>query len=312
MLIKVTLADAKRFAWEALQNQASSSKAINDGASFTANGDQGDSLFWITVDLLTQNGKIPHVETHIIHQNSVIRTAVRDIFYSALHLDLIIPGQIGQEWNFGSETGRYQFTPKGVEFFRSGTVSISMPGLLVDRVRELVTTGHLDSGIIPLIGEAQKCWMMGCLRASMVLIGLASEGTFMGLIDELRNHPSPPISGTPNWNDWVQMNNEALAFYPRWSSAISILVSIKKELKSAYGKTHPGWWSIWEPFPGGIEPFAQSIRISRNTAAHTVGDIFTSSQVGILLASLPTMLTVISELSAFLNAPPSGVTLPAL
>ena len=91
-----------------------------------------------------------------------------------------------------------------------------------------------------------------------------------------------------------------------------MLESAKQGLWKAYGALRPDWWRIWEPLPGAIQPYAEAVRIARNTAAHSVDDIFTPAQVGLLLASLPTMLGVISELAAFLKTPPEGVQLPRL
>ena len=312
MTTQVSTQDAVRFAWEALRLLSSTAKATNFSTFFTADSNSDDSLFWVTIDLLRQAGLIHSIDRSQIYHNMTIRAAVREVFYSAVSIGLIVPGQLGQGYAWNADQGTYQFTVKGREFFQHGTVSISIPGQLVTRVNEISDAGHLDPGIAPLVAEAQQCWMMGCLRAAMVMIGLASEGTLMGLIDELQNYQIPPNSGTTNWNDWNRIKNEALAFYPRWQSSVALLENIKQQLQRAYRGTRPDWWSIWEPLPGGIEPFGECIRIARNAAAHSVGDVFTNAQVGLLLASLPTMLEVVSGLTAFLHSPPSGITLPNL
>jgi hypothetical protein len=146
----------------------------------------------------------------------------------------------------------------------------------------------------------------------MVLIGLASEEVCSALLEELRNHPSPPIKGEALYPDWERLSNETLSFYPRWQSGMTLLESVKQGLRKTCGGSKPDWWRIWEPLPGAIQPYAEAVRIARNTAAHTVGDIFTSAQIGLLLASLPTTVVVVSELTLFLRTPPTGIALPKL
>ncbi len=88
--------------------------------------------------------------------------------------------------------------------------------------------------------------------------------------------------------------------------------SAKEGLRKAYKSSRPDWWSVWEPLPGAIQPYAEAVRIARNTAAHSIDDIFTRAHVGLLLASLPTMLSVVADLTGFLADPPAGVELPEL
>ena len=223
-----------------------------------------------------------------------------------------MPGRLGQELTWNAAYGAYQFTARGLAFFRNGEISLSAPGLLVERVREVVSDGNLEPGIVALAAEAQRCWAMGCLRAAMVLIGLTSEEVCTGLLDELGNYPSPPSKGAAAHKAWQDATNQALSIYTRWQSGLALLESVKQELQKVYRRTKPEWWRIWEPLPGAIQPYAEAVRIARNTAAHSVDDIFTSAQVGLLLASLPTMLQAIAELTAFLNSPPAGVALPKL
>lgn len=146
----------------------------------------------------------------------------------------------------------------------------------------------------------------------MVLIGLASEEVCTGLLDELCNHPSPPANGAQLYSDWKKLNDDGASFYTRWQSGLKLLDSIKQSLNRQYRSVKPDWWKTWEPLPGAVQPYAEAVRISRNIAAHSVEDIFTPAQVGLLLASLPTIIEVISDLTAFLKMPPGDVSLPGL
>ena len=250
------------------------------------------------------NGKI---------DDGIVLSAVGEVFSSAVSLGLVMHSTDSVRNVLPrSNVFAYQFTSRGLAFFRNGEVSLSAPGLLIARVREVVSKGHIEPGVVPLVEEAQRCWSMGCLRAAMVLIGLASEEVCTGLLDQLCNYPSPPSKGDKLSRDWEKLNDEALSFYPRWQSGLTLLECAKQGLKKAYGGAKPDWWRTWEPLPGAVQPYAEAVRIARNTAAHSVDDIFTPAQVGLLLASLPTMLCVIAELTGFLKAPPDGVVLPQM
>lgn len=301
--------DTERCAWDALQEQAASKKAEDLDESFSVSGSSQDSLANITGLRLLDQGLATGDINRVLRSVHVV-LAVREVYYTARHLGLIIPGLWHQTMEWGDREGVYQFSQRGLAFFRNGEISLSAPGLLMERIREVVAADSVDPGVIPLAEEAQRCWGMGCLRAAMVLIGLASEEVCTGLLDEMCRYPLPPSKGDKLHQDWVKLNNDALAFYPRWRSGLALIESVKQSLKKAYGSARPDWWRVWEPFPGAVQPFAEAVRIARNTAAHSVDDVFTSAQVGLLLASLPTMLGVIAELTEFLKAPPSGVVLP--
>ena len=276
-------------------------------------GTSQDSLASLAAQRLVNQGLAGSSSVAQLLRTSGIVCAIKGVFYTALHLGLIIPGLWDQALDWSASSGAYQFTPRGLAFFRNGEVSLSAPGLLIDRVREVVSEGSgIEPGVVPLVEEAQRCWGMGCLRAAMVLIGLASEEVCTGLLNELSNYPSPPKKGDALYSDWEKLNNEALSFYPKWQSGLALLESAKQGLKKTYGASRPDWWRIWEPLPGAIQPYAEAVRIARNTAAHSVDDIFTPAQVGLLLASLPTMLSAVAEITAFLKTPPTGVVLPKL
>jgi len=232
------------------------------------------------------------------------------VYYDALHLGLIIPGMIGQDLNWNASNGAYQFTERGRRFLSSGEVSLSSPGLLPNRVREVVDSTAISPALIPLTSEAQRCWAMGCLRAAMVLIGLSVEDVCTELLGALRTYPSPPREGSAAFANWAQAVDESKSFYPRWQAGLQSLERVKTELRKTHGAQRPSWWATWEPVPGAIQPYGEAVRIGRNAAAHSVEDVFTAAQVGLLLAALPSMLRVVSDLMAFLANPPAGVSLP--
>ena len=301
--------NAEKCAWEALKQQALSPKGNNIKEFFTVHDTCGDSLSDLTAALLISQRLTSEPDPYRLVRDPVVAAAIRDVFYTAQHLGLIVLGVLGQSMDYNAGQGTYQFTLRGIAFFKNGEVSLSAPGLLVERISEIVSEGSLDPGIVPLSEEAQRCWSMGCLRAAMVLIGLASEEVCIGLMDELSNYQSPPLKGEALHPDWEKLKSENLSFYPRWQSGLVLLEAVKQGLKKTYRDTRPDWWSIWESFPVVIQPYAEAVRIARNTAAHEIDDIFTPAQIGLLLASLPTMLGVVAELTAFLKLPPVGVTL---
>jgi hypothetical protein len=153
---------------------------------------------------------------------------------------------------------------------------------------------------------------MGCLRASIVLLGVSIEDTLTGFFDILSLYPNPPEGSSVNYNDFLETTNDTNNIRKRLDSGFKILKTIKDMIYKSYRKQKPDWWSIWEPIPETLNPYLQSIRISRNTAAHTIDDVFTPAQVGLLLTSLPYALESIGEIGQFLQSPPEGVTLPAL
>ena len=245
--------------------------------------------------------------------DGIVLSAVGEVFNSALSLGLVMCSTASiRSVVATSNIFAYQFTTRGVKFFANGEISLSSPGLLINKVRELVSEGKIEPGVVPLAEEAQRCWAMGCLRASMVLIGLASEDVCTGLLDELCKYPLPPSKGDKLFQEWNNVNNEASSFYRRWQPGLALLETVKQDLGKAYRSIKPEWWKIWEPLPGAIQPYAEAVRIARNTAAHSVYDVFTAAQVGLLLASLPTMLKAIAELTVFLNSAPDGIQLPKL
>jgi hypothetical protein len=219
---------------------------------------------------------------------------------------------LGQELDWGDGAGAYQFTARGIRFLSEGEVSLSSPGVLPSRVKEVVARYGLSPGIGPLVSEAQVCWAMGCHRAAMVLVGLSVESTCTELLEALGAFPRPPAKGSQLHTAWVQATDEAKSFYPRWQAGLHIVAEVKGRLRKVYGSTKPDWWDLWEPVPGALQPYGEAVRIGRNVAAHSLEDVFTAAQVGLLLGALPTMLEAVSQLIVFLRTPPSGVTLPSL
>jgi|GEM_PF-3737746 len=295
------------FAWDALQQQARYAVWPRTFHAFDCPAVQ-ESLESQTRALcggsgISLSGKI---------DDGIVLSAVGEVFNSAKSLGLVMCSTHSvRAINGNSNVFAYQFTTRGIEFFKNGEVSLSAPGLLIDRVREVVSKGHGEPGVVPLVEEAQRCWAMGCLRAAMVLIGLASEEVCTGLLDQLCKYPSLPPKGGKLSTDWEKLSSEGSSFYTRWQSGLTLLESVKQGLRKAYGSMKPDWWKTWEPLPGAIQPYAEAVRIARNAAAHSVEDVFTHAQVGLLLASLPTMLQAIADLTAFLSAPPAGVEFPS-
>ncbi|MCL5036690.1 MAG: hypothetical protein M1269_06170 [Chloroflexi bacterium] len=233
--------------------------------------------------------------------------AVHDVYFSAMHLGLIVPNDPA---NRGLDIEYYNFTHRGLDFFESGEISMSSPGLLPERIQEIIDSFSLDPGIVPLVEEAYNCWSMGLLRASMVLIGVAVENVCNSLLEAFSKYPSSPLQGTSGYNNWKMMTDETRATYSRWKLASEILKSIKAELGKSYKK--PDWWHIWEPVPEAIHPYYETVRIARNEAAHSLENIFTHAQVGLLLASMPSMIEVMVHLTDFLDNNPYKVTFPQL
>jgi hypothetical protein len=245
---------AERCAWEVMQEQAVSKRALDLDRNFAAFAEGEGSLDLMTATALVEAGLIPTNDPRVALRNEQVMSAVREVYYDALHLGLLVPGRLDQSPGWGGHVAAYQFTARGLAFFRNGEASLSAPGLLIERVREVATESDLDSGIVPLAEEAQRCWAMGCLRASMVMIGLASEEVCTGLLDELCKYPLPPSKGDKLFPDWEKLNSEALSFYPRWQSGLTLLESVKQGLSKTYRSTKPDWWKTWEPFPGAIHP----------------------------------------------------------
>jgi len=298
----------EKFAWDALQQQARHAVWPSTFYAFDCPAVQ-ESLESKTRALCERSG----IPLSAENNDSIVVSAVGEVFNSAISLGLVMHSTDSIRAAVASSNiFAYQFTTRGLAFFRNGEVSLSAPGLLIDRVTQVVSEGQVEPGVVPLVEEAQRCWQMGCLRAAMVMIGLASEEVCTGLLDELCNYPSQPSKGDKLLIDWEKLNDEAQSFYSRWQSGVTLLESVKKGLKKACRSTRPDWWRTWEPLPGAVQPYAEAVRIARNTAAHSVDDIFTPAQVGLLLASLPTMLCAIAELTGFLKAPPDGVVLPQM
>lgn len=303
----------ERQAWEALQGQARSAKAQDLGQYFSVMGSGDDSLFGLTKQSCVQSSLLTATEAARLQWGSnPLSQTVLAVYHAALQLGLLVPGLLGQALDWGGGPGAYQFTARGIKFLIHGDVSMSSPGLLPGRVTEVVERYGLSAGIGPLVSEAQTCWAMGCHRAAMVLVGLCVESTCTELLETLCGYPQPPAKGSQLHSAWVQASDEARSFYPRWQAGLCILAELKARLRKAYGSGRPGWWDLWEPVPGALQPYGEAVRIGRNVAAHSLEDVFTAAQVGLLLGALPTMLEVVSQIIGFLRTPPSGVSLPSL
>ncbi len=299
--------------WEALYTQAQTKKAQDLNERFSVCADEDDSLLslaWANCRR-EEPWRSKYVERAAWGANEP-SAAVRNVYLAAVHMGLIAPGVLGQRLDWGADRGVYQFTAAGLDFFGRGMVSLSNPGLLTARVQETVQVNALDPGIVPLVAEAQRCWMTACHRAAMILVGLSAEGACIGLLDCFASYPLPPKPATPMHNAWSQATDGSRVFYARWRPGLDLLIQLKSELRKAYGAGRPDWWPLWESVPTGIAPFGEAVRLGRNVAAHSIENVFTPAQVGLLLASLPTLLEVIAQLTAFLQKPPTGVSLPAL
>jgi hypothetical protein len=313
--MRVEIEELEQCAWQALKQQALSKEAEDLNNNFSANSLAKDSLYTLTGENLIAHQTIapPSVEEIRRGHSSGVSSAVRSVFYSAISLGLIVPGKLGQAYDWSASYGAYQFTERGIDFFRKGEIALDIPSLLTNRIREIASQYQISNAVVALTGEAQKCWASGCTRAAMVLIGLVVEDACIDLLDALGNYPN--ITSKPHskpHQDWMKLQDDKVAFYTRWRPGIQVLEIIKDGLNKGYGKQKPDWWAMWESVPGGIEPYGQAVRFARNKAAHDVDRIFSNAEIGLLLASLPTMLAVIGQLKEFIITPPSGVTLPPI
>ena len=279
---------------------------------FFAEGPGDNTLQVGARELLIQEMKLPEREAEDLRRRpscwtEPLQRAVRGVHYSAVTLGLLLPGKLGQEINWGAAHGAYQFTCRGLEFFKQGTMSVSTPGYLVERIEEVAAREPDVALILPLVEEAQRCWSLGCLRASVVLIGLAVEDTCLRLLDEVHQNVSPPGKASSLHSDWSQCTDATKSFYARWKPGTRILDAVKSGLRKSHGSQKPDWMSTWEPIPGAIEPYGEYVRLARNRAAHSVDDIFTPADVGLRLATLPFFFDVVGDLSEFLREAPKGV-----
>ncbi len=195
--------DAVRCVWEVLSEQGMSPKGSSHGQHFTAFSHTEESTDTATATRMVKEGLVSVTDPRVLLRDPCFCSAVRDLLYDALHLGPIAPGKLGQAADWSAGQGAYQFTRRGLAFFRNGEFSLSAPGLLIDRVKDVVSEGRLEPRVVPLVAEAQRCWSMGCLRAATVLIGLASEEVCTCLLDQLSNYkPQPKEGGDTPYPDW--------------------------------------------------------------------------------------------------------------
>ena len=231
---------------------------------------------------------------------------VRDVYWEAISLGLIAPGKLGQPLNWQV----YQFTQKGLCYLNEGEILLSTSNHIECRIREIIDDYKIDPAILPIIEEAYRCWKSRCNRASIVLIGLSMENTCIELLDTFQDYPK--TQGTQNEQNWNKAIDQTRGINSRLIAGNELLQFIKNDLSRTYRKQKPDWWRIWEPIPETIMPYINCIRLARNSAAHSVEDIFTPAQIGLLLSSLPFALETIGEVILFLRNHPEGVELPEL
>ncbi|MFQ3549208.1 MAG: hypothetical protein SNJ70_05610 [Armatimonadota bacterium] len=296
----------KRLIWDAFKEQANGITNLLDEKNYFHIGlnHEDKSIADIVMKKLNTNDIS-------FKNNNKYRFLLLEAFYNAQNLGLIIPGKLSQPLGWSQEYGVYYFTQKGIDFLKNGEIPITSHSILHERLWEVIEKYNVNKAILSIVDEAHKCWSLGCLRASVVLIGLASEESISTLLNQIKKYPHPPTNGhnLKNWND-IKDNNKS--FFATWNSGKELLLYIKDNLSRMYRNDKPEWWSIWEIFPESISPYANAVRIARNTAAHTIDDIFTPAQIGLLLCHIPNLIEIVFNINAFLENPPNNISLPEL
>ena len=134
------------------------------------------------------------------------------------------------------------------------------------------------------------------------MIGVANEDACLALANAVPANLKAPPNGNPLLRDWNTCCDVTLTLSHRWKSAVRILESVKSKLRKVV-KGEP-WWQWWEMVPGSLYTVGEAVRIARNAAAHSVDRTFSKAEVALLLASMPTQIEMIGNLTAFLTDPP--------
>ncbi len=206
----------------------------------------------------------------------------------------------------------FLFTPRGRRFFASLPLPLARPSALLDSLAALQArrpTAVSDSQK-ELLAEAHRCWTRECYRAAMVVLGVATEDSVAGLLQEMRSYPA---KGPKNVDAWKVVGSDDQGAAARLKSGLLILRAIEVGLRKVSTKLRqdrsplPAWADTWARSLDPLSTFAEAVRIQRNGAAHVATDRFTRSGVGLLLAGVPNLLEHVDELRAFFADVPGAL-----
>lgn len=292
-----------RAVWDTFAHLARQPISMDSRACYNLEG-VGESLSSLAFDRCREAGLIPgNVQKW---DYPPFKHIVLKVYYSALSMGLVLPGDLTQALNWNMQNGPFHFTEEGIRYFSEGFISIDEPGHLREALVELKQRlSAINDGQIELLLEAQRCVKAGCYRAGMVVIGVSSEDVCLGLLDAIPINCQAPATSSALYGDWSSCCNTTFSFSARWKPGARILKAIKRNLRT------PGrgesWWQWWEMVPGSLFTVGEAVRVARNAAAHDSNREFTNAEVALLLSAMPIQLEMISNLSDFLNNPPSNL-----
>ncbi len=286
--------------WDTFAELSRSPKASKPTEFFSLEGGP-ESVYRISFN----KWKPPQSHQDFVPRKDIAFThIVRKVFYSAISMGLINPGFADQAITWSQDSGVFQFTVEGIEYFSNGYISVDDPGYLGIVLRELQKRlPSIDDGKIELLLESQRCIKAGCYRAGMVVMGVANEDMCVALLDSIPLNCNPPPSKSALHPDWNNSKDSKLSFSMRWKPGIRILEEIKNKIRKG-AKGEP-WFQWWEMIPGSLYTLGEAVRIARNTAAHDSNRLFSRAEVALLLSAMPTQLEMISSITEFLKSPPS-------
>jgi hypothetical protein len=292
-----------KIVWDTFAELARSEKALDSKEYFTLEGFSGQfSTASSVYEISLNKWKPPQSQVYIAREDNPFTYVVRKIYYSAISMGLIIPGNISEE--IGYRSGAFQFTLEGIKYFSDGFISVDDPGYLGIGLKELQKRlPSIDDGKIELLLESQRCVKAGCYRAGMVVIGVANEDMCLELLESIKLNCKPPSKTSNLYADWNNCNNSKLAFSMRWKPGIRILEEIKNNIRKT-AKGEP-WFQWWEMIPGSLYTLGEAVRIARNTAAHDSNRVFSRAEVALLLSAMPTQLDMLSSITEFMKSPPT-------
>ncbi len=295
--------EVTKIVWDTFAELARSDKALDSKEYFTLEGFVGELGTPTSVYEISLNKwKPPQSQVYVVRSDNSFKHVVRKVYYSAISMGLIIPGQVTQRLD--REGGEFQFTLEGIKYFSKGFISVDDPDYLGIALKELQKRlPSIDDGKIELLLESQRCIKAGCYRAGMVVMGVANEDMCLALLDSIQLNCIPPPKTSQLYTDWNNGNNSTLAFSMRWKPGIRILEEIKNKIrKHAKGES----WSLWwEMIPGSLYTLGEAVRMARNTAAHDSNRLFSRAEVALLLSAMPTQLEMLSSITEFMKSPPS-------
>jgi len=294
--------DVLNVVWETFADLSRHPKAMDSNHSFDLDG--VDSVIDTAFKNCSEARLIPNDVTG--SKCPPFRHIVIKVYYSALQMGLLVPGNATQTMEWNMQNGPFHFTADGVRYFSEGFISVDDPGNLGIVLRELQDRlPSVEDGQIELLLEAQRCVKSSCNRAAMVVIGVASEEACTSLLEAIPTNCQKPKKGSQFEQDWKSCCNSALSFTGRWKPAIRILEAIKKSVRGkAKGET---WGQWWEMVPGSFFTIGEAVRIARNAAAHDTTRKFSKAEVALLLGAMPTQLAMIANLTEFLTNPPPNI-----